>query len=334
MPQFSDEYFRDLPPRERRYDTPVADQLVFSVFPNGVKAWVHVYPCDDYVRRRTMGLFPNMGLAAARAALKQSRRIAEVDAQQLRGGRPARKMPTGMILTAVVAAAVGSLATFMIVSTSPPPAHPASSGGQQVAGEATTGKGGGAPGRESGPLADGASPVVTPSSEPEPDAGNSQTEDAAGGGSGIDVVDDRLRGAAPGHSGGEPMELGAEANTPPAVSRAVLTSGIDDREPTDRLAGQLELPGAGPLTIFFFTELRGLGGHTVSHRWSRHGETVGELPFEVGEGTDWRVYSSKEIGPEGVGAWSVQVVDEQGRVLESVDFVVRAPSQTAEETQT
>ena len=130
------------------------------------------------------------------------------------------------------------------------------------------------------------------------------------------------------------MELGAEANTPPAVSRAVLTSGIDDREPTDRLAGQLELPGAGPLTIFFFTELRGLGGHTVSHRWSRHGETVGELPFEVGEGTDWRVYSSKEIGPEGVGAWSVQVVDEQGRVLESVDFVVRAPSQTAEETQT
>jgi hypothetical protein len=297
MPQFSDEYFRDLPPRDRRYDTPVADQLVFSVFPNGVKAWVHVYPCDDYVRRRTMGLFPDMGLAAARAALEQSRRIAEVDAQQVRGSRPARKMPTGMVLTAVIAAAVGSLATFMIVDTSPPPAQPASSGGQRV------------------------------------------VEDAGAGRLGIDVVDNRPPGAAAGDPGGRLMESGAgadgaESSTLPAVSRAVLTSGIDDREPTDRLAGPLELPGAGPLTIFFFTELRGLGGRTVSHRWSRHGETVGEQPFEVGEGADWRVYSSKAIGPEGVGAWSVQVVDEQGRVLESVDFVVRAPSQTAEETQT
>ncbi len=288
MPQFSDEYFRDLPPRDRRYDTPVADQLVFSVFPNGVKAWVHVYPCDDYVRRRTMGLFPEMGLAAARAALEQNRRIAEVDAQQVRSGRAARKMPTGMVLTAVVAAAVGSLATFLIVHTSPPPAQPVSPGGQRNAAEVESDEGSRAPGGESAGLA------VKPG----------------------------------------PAADGAAADPQPAVSRAVLTSGIDDREPTDRLAGSLELPGSGPLTVFFFTELRGLGGRTVSHRWSRQGETVGEWPFEVGEEADGRVYSSKDIGREGVGAWSVQVVDEQGRVLESVEFVVRPPSQTAEETQT
>lgn len=272
MPQFSDEYFRDLPPRDRRYDTPVADQLVFSVFPNGVKAWVHVYPCDEYVRRRTLGLFPEMGLAAARAALEQSRRIAEVDAQQVRGGRPARKVPTRMLLTAVVAAAVGSIATYLIVSPSAPPGQPASSGEQRVAMEAATGESEGIP---------------------------------VEAGAGTD---------------------GAPAHTGLAVFRAVLTSGIEDREPTDRLAGPLELPGAGQLTVFFFTELRGMSGHTVSHRWSRRGETVGELPFDVGEESGWSVYSSKDIGLEDVGAWSVQVIDEQGRVLESVEFIVRAPS--------
>jgi hypothetical protein len=88
MTQFTNDYFRDLPPRDRRYDTPVADQLVFRVFPNGVKAWVHVYPCADFVRRRTMGLFPEMDYGAALAALDESRRIAEVDAEQAR--RPRR----------------------------------------------------------------------------------------------------------------------------------------------------------------------------------------------------------------------------------------------------
>ena len=88
MTSFSNDYFRDLPPRDRRYDTPVAEQLVFSVFPNGVKAWVHVYPCDDFVRRRTMGLFPEMDYGRALAALEESRRIAEMDTSENRRKRP------------------------------------------------------------------------------------------------------------------------------------------------------------------------------------------------------------------------------------------------------
>jgi hypothetical protein len=135
MPQFSDEYFRDLPPRDRRYDTPVADQLVFSVFPNGVKAWVHVYPCDDFVRRRTMGLFPEMSLVAARAALEQSRRIAEVDAQHRRPGKRRSSLSTKIIVTAVAAAAVSSLLTFLLIRPTPsedasPGVHAPSSGAE------------------------------------------------------------------------------------------------------------------------------------------------------------------------------------------------------------
>ena len=110
MTQFTNDYFRDLPPRDRRYDTPVADQLVFRVFPNGVKAWVHVYPCDDFVRRRTMGLFPEMDYGAALAALEESRRIADVDTQQTRRRRPVAVHRSRYIF-------VGLLATLLTAET-------------------------------------------------------------------------------------------------------------------------------------------------------------------------------------------------------------------------
>jgi hypothetical protein len=65
MNSLNDDEFRDLPPRERRYEIQVADNLFFAVFPNGVKAWVLVYRFDGIVRRQTLGTFPDMGLARA-----------------------------------------------------------------------------------------------------------------------------------------------------------------------------------------------------------------------------------------------------------------------------
>ena len=106
MTAFSNEFLQDLPPKERRYDTPVAENLVFSVFPNGVKAWVHVYSYEGFVRRRTIGLFPEMDYAQAQAALSQSRRIVAVELQQ--GGQ--RRQPGGMSrgkLLLLVSGAVG-----------------------------------------------------------------------------------------------------------------------------------------------------------------------------------------------------------------------------------
>lgn len=82
------EYFRDLPPQSRRYDTPLGDNLVFSVFPNGTKCWVLIYSAGGYTRRRTLGLFPEMTLEAAREAAAQARRILEVENELARSGEP------------------------------------------------------------------------------------------------------------------------------------------------------------------------------------------------------------------------------------------------------
>ncbi len=65
MNSLNDDEFRDLPPRERRYEIQVADNLFFAVFPNGVKTWVLVYRFEGLVRRQTLGTFPDMRLAQA-----------------------------------------------------------------------------------------------------------------------------------------------------------------------------------------------------------------------------------------------------------------------------
>jgi hypothetical protein len=86
MSALTDDYFRDLPPKERRYDTPLGDGLVFSVFPNGAKCWVLVYSASGFARRRTLGLFPEMKLAAAREAAAHASRLLEVEQALARSG--------------------------------------------------------------------------------------------------------------------------------------------------------------------------------------------------------------------------------------------------------
>jgi hypothetical protein len=106
------------------------------------------------------------------------------------------------------------------------------------------------------------------------------------------------------------------------VARAQFTSGIENREPVDRLVV------ATPMIreVYFFTDLRHLAGRTVTHRWKYQGDVVSQVPFKVG-GPRWRVNSKKEIEPDQVGEWSVTVVDESGWPLytELFRYEVGAP---------
>ena len=100
-----------------------------------------------------------------------------------------------------------------------------------------------------------------------------------------------------------------------SVARAAFTSGINSREPVDRIE-QLDNTAN---SIYFFTELRNLAGQTVTHRWQYGGETKAEVSFNVG-GDRWRVYSSKNLLPEWTGEWRVDVVDGGGNVIASESF--------------
>ena len=108
----------------------------------------------------------------------------------------------------------------------------------------------------------------------------------------------------------EAADAAAVAAPTGKVARSAFTSEIADREPVDQITA-LE---NDVTSIYFFSELIGLEGQTVVHRWEHNGEMLAEVPFEVG-GPRWRVYSSKKLDPLWLGEWSVRVVDGAGNEL-------------------
>ena len=110
----------------------------------------------------------------------------------------------------------------------------------------------------------------------------------------------------------QPQEINVQPDAQQgSVSRAIFTTRIVDREPADDLT---EISNDSQ-QIFFFTDLRGLAGQIVTHRWEYNGKVMAEVKFKVGAGPRWRVYSSKNLLPEWIGEWSVVVTDESGEPL-------------------
>jgi hypothetical protein len=99
------------------------------------------------------------------------------------------------------------------------------------------------------------------------------------------------------------------------VSRSAFTSQIADREPVD----QITALDNDATRIIFFSELMGLEGQTVVHRWEHNGEVLAEVPFEV-RGPRWRVYSRKSLDPTWLGEWAVRVIDGAGNELSFDSF--------------
>jgi len=111
------------------------------------------------------------------------------------------------------------------------------------------------------------------------------------------------------------QETEAAAATSEHVARAVFTSAIQGREPTDTLTSL----GNDKNKIYFFTELSGLGGQSVTHRWEYQGKTMSEVSFNVG-GPRWRVWSSKTLLPQWTGQWRVLVIDGAGNTVGEASF--------------
>jgi membrane protein implicated in regulation of membrane protease activity len=94
------------------------------------------------------------------------------------------------------------------------------------------------------------------------------------------------------------------------VTRATFTTAVVEREPED----ELQTLEDGAPAVAYFTELKGMDGRTVIHRWEYEGEVMGEVAFDV-EGPRWRVHSTKQLDPSFTGQWVVKVMDVDGNVL-------------------
>lgn len=122
-----------------------------------------------------------------------------------------------------------------------------------------------------------------------------------------------------------------------SIARSTFTTAIDNREPVDEVTAI----DTDTQKVYYFTDIRGLNGQTITHRWEQNGEVQATVNFNVG-GDRWRVWSSKNMKPELTGEWQVLVVDEAGNVLAQNSFsygeasqpATAAESQAAAETQT
>ncbi|MFN3786265.1 MAG: DUF2914 domain-containing protein, partial [Thiothrix sp.] len=100
------------------------------------------------------------------------------------------------------------------------------------------------------------------------------------------------------------------------VSRSAFTTSINAREPVDQLA---RISAGQP--VHYFTELSGLQGHVVTHRWEKDGTFQLCIQFPIGADR-WRVHSSKNITSDSPGTWTVSVQNDDGTVLKQDTLIV------------
>ncbi|MGH8501664.1 MAG: DUF2914 domain-containing protein [Gammaproteobacteria bacterium] len=119
------------------------------------------------------------------------------------------------------------------------------------------------------------------------------------------------------------LETAPEGSEPSSgvdhIARAQFTTRIEGREPVDRVEAVFSSNGQALRTLFYFTEITGLSGETVTHRWEHEGRVMAEVSFDIGSDR-WRVYSSKDLTEAMTGEWRVVVTDSQGQVIKTDSF--------------
>ncbi len=109
------------------------------------------------------------------------------------------------------------------------------------------------------------------------------------------------------------------------ISRSAFTTEIIDKEPVT----ELTKISIDVTRVYFFTEITGLNGHTITHRWEYNGQVMAEVTFQV-NANRWRTWSSKNLLSSWVGKWQVSVIDEGGNVIDKSEFEYVNPASELE----
>lgn len=102
------------------------------------------------------------------------------------------------------------------------------------------------------------------------------------------------------------------------ITRAILTSAVIHREPIDKLNKAVVAPDK-PKPLFYFTEIVDMKGTTLTHRWRHEGKVVADMKFRIGS-DHYRVYSNKQMRADSKGNWQIEVLDQNGRTLQTAHF--------------
>jgi hypothetical protein len=318
----------DLQPQAARYDTPIADDLLICTFPNGVRTWIFTYATNGFQRRRSIGVYPEMSLADARQALISARKLQQVEdhlaqhglaSEVIRQepideeapGAPRALGPRRWIerrtVSAAVAGALTSVAILLGARQLPANIFPV---GTRVAATATPVT----PAAEA-PRAAAQVPARS-ESVAEPPVAKAPENVASTPVATASATDPTQLSPA------NRALLKAQESLRGSVARETLARDIEGDRPLRPFETQLTLDADEPTTVYYFTDLRGMAGKTVLHRWLHQGKLVSEVSMQVGEGWLSALHSSVTVAPSMTGRWDVQVCDAAGKALEQETFEI------------
>ena len=76
-------------------------------------------------------------------------------------------------------------------------------------------------------------------------------------------------------------------------------------------------------TLWAWTKVRNTVAAThITHLWKRDGEIKSRVQLNVGKSSGWRTWSRKRIGARDVGEWTVEVIADDGTLIDELAFTV------------
>ena len=105
------------------------------------------------------------------------------------------------------------------------------------------------------------------------------------------------------------------------IVRALLTSGVNNKEPMGIIVSPVLVNENKALSVFYFTEIVDMKGLTVYHRWVWNNKVIYNRKINI-LGDRWRASTSKLIPYSKAGDWSVWLVNNEGIVLNEIKFKV------------
>ena len=113
------------------------------------------------------------------------------------------------------------------------------------------------------------------------------------------------------------MAQGTETQTL-GISEAAIATAIEDLVPQ----GVSETFQSDVGKLYAFTRVSGAEGEEIiKHMWFYKDKLMTEIQLSV-KSASWRTYSSKKILPQWTGQWKVEILDEDGRVLKTLQFMI------------
>ena len=105
------------------------------------------------------------------------------------------------------------------------------------------------------------------------------------------------------------------------ITRAFLTSKIDNNEPAGKIDSPIKLSKNKPTSLYYFVEIKEMKGRTVYHEWLLDGKLITRKKVKVSN-NNWRTSSRQFFANSDKTSWVVKLVDEKGQVINALNFDV------------